>query len=60
MYMSNEFNTKEECAIKLDKKDALSRFRANFFIPINAIYVDGNSLGLLSKESENAIQKVVH
>ena len=38
-------------AIDLDINDKLSSFREEFIIPANKIYLDGNSLGLLSKST---------
>lgn len=39
----------------LDQSDALAEFRAHFHIPPGTVYLNGNSLGLLSKESESAV-----
>jgi kynureninase len=39
----------------LDRQDPLSRFRERFYMPAGAIYLDGNSLGLLSRDAENAL-----
>ncbi len=46
-------------ALALDKKDPLSGFRSRFYIPENTIYVDGNSLGLLSAEAEESLLRVL-
>ena len=48
-----------EEAKALDAQDTLARFRERFYLPSNAIYFDGNSLGLLSKDSEAAVQKAL-
>jgi kynureninase len=48
-----------ERARALDAEDALSGFRGRFRLPVNRIYLDGNSLGLLSREAESALEKVV-
>jgi kynureninase len=45
----------EKDAIHLDKDDSLSRFREEFYIKPNTIYLDGNSLGLLSKRAERTL-----
>lgn len=39
----------------LDAADPLARFRERFFIPPDTIQLDGNSLGLLSREAEAAV-----
>lgn len=38
-----------------DEEDALSHFREEFYLSPNTIYMDGNSLGLLSKRAERAL-----
>jgi kynureninase len=38
----------------LDAADPLARFRARFYLPPGALYFDGNSLGLLSRDAEAA------
>lgn len=38
-----------------DREDPLSAFRARFYIPPGTIYMDGNSLGLLSRDAEEAL-----
>ncbi|MFO8110237.1 MAG: kynureninase [Thermoplasmata archaeon] len=48
----------EEFAFKLDKKDLLSDYRERFYIPENTVYLDGNSLGLLSKDAERSLLKI--
>ncbi|MCG7343424.1 kynureninase [Sporosarcina sp. ACRSL] len=35
-----------------DRKDRLASYKDEFYIPENTIYMDGNSLGLLSKRAE--------
>lgn len=44
----------------LDRADPLARFRAEFFLPPGQIYLDGNSLGLLSRRAEAALARVVN
>jgi kynureninase len=43
----------------LDRADPLARFRSEFFLPPGQIYLDGNSLGLLSRRAEAALQRAV-
>ncbi|MDV2685773.1 kynureninase [Alkalihalophilus lindianensis] len=42
-------------AIELDKKDSLAPFRNEFYLNNSNIYLDGNSLGLLSKRAEKTL-----
>ena len=43
----------------LDTADPLARFRAEFFLPPGKIYLDGNSLGLLSRRAEAHLARVI-
>ncbi len=54
------FESTAQYALKLDSEDPLSRFRQRFHTPSETIYLDGNSLGLLSKESEGSIMRVLN
>ncbi|MCK5056300.1 MAG: kynureninase [Candidatus Aminicenantes bacterium] len=53
------FELSEDFALKLDREDPLVSFRSRFFIPPNTIYFDGNSLGLMSKDSEESLTRVI-
>ncbi len=58
--MIDEFTTDENCAIALDSRDTLSEFREQFYLPEKGtIYLDGNSLGLLSKQAEISLLRVL-
>ena len=46
-------------AIDLDINDKLSSFREEFIIPANKIYLDGNSLGLLSKSTVSNLNTTI-
>lgn len=46
-------------AQRLDEADALARFRARFFTPEGKIYLDGNSLGLLSRDAQRTLLAVL-
>lgn len=46
-------------ATPLDQADPLARFRAEFFLPAGQIYLDGNSLGPLSRRAEAHLQRVI-
>ncbi|WP_066306674.1 kynureninase [Bacillus sp. FJAT-29814] len=52
---SEKFNPTLDFARKLDSRDPLAPFRQEFYIKPNSIYMDGNSLGLLSKRAERAL-----
>ncbi|UCB61016.1 MAG: hypothetical protein JSW72_02890, partial [Candidatus Bathyarchaeota archaeon] len=54
------FESTAQYALKLDSEDPLLRFRQRFHTPSETIYLDGNSLGLLSKESEGSIMRVLN
>ncbi len=49
----------ERYAILMDRQDPLKDFRAQFNIPEDTIYMDGNSLGLISINSESCIQRIL-
>ncbi|MFC0187728.1 kynureninase [Fictibacillus aquaticus] len=42
-------------ALSLDEQDVLKDFRKEFFLPHDKMYMDGNSLGLLSKRAERTL-----
>ena len=42
-------------AKKLDTEDVISRFKEEFYLTKNILYMDGNSLGLLSKRAEQTL-----
>lgn len=44
-----------EYAKQLDEQDALKKFRDEFYLLPDVIYMDGNSLGLLSKRAEQSL-----
>lgn len=44
---------------KLDEKDPLTQYRKAFYIPHNTIYMDGNSLGLMSENAEKEVLRVL-
>jgi kynureninase len=44
-----------EAARSLDRTDALGALRGEFYLQSGVIYMDGNSLGLLSKPAERAL-----
>ncbi|MFM1655759.1 kynureninase [Brevibacillus sp. B_LB10_24] len=56
---SDFFQPTLDYAEQLDKADTLSRFRAEFYLKPDSIYMDGNSLGLLSKRAERTLMEAV-
>ena len=48
-----------ETARSLDRTDALGALRDEFYLQPGVIYMDGNSLGLLSKPSERALAEAL-
>lgn len=58
--MTNRFEPdepNEHYALKLDAEDPLAPFRDRFYIPDRTIYMDGNSLGLMSTDAEESINR---
>jgi kynureninase len=45
----------EACALALDRADTLAPFRERFYLLPDTIYMDGNSLGLLSRDAEASL-----
>jgi len=52
-----EFRLDEGFAKEMDAADPLGAFRERFYIPDKMIYMDGNSLGLLSKDAEKCLAR---
>lgn len=46
-------------AQQLDESDSLGKFRDRFYSPAGQIYLDGNSLGLLSRDAERTLLGVL-
>ena len=57
--MKEEFELDEGYARKLDSEDNLSKFRESFYVPDETIYMDGNSLGLMCKNSWDSVLRVL-
>lgn len=53
--MSYAFETGFDFACKMDAEDPLRDFRNRFYVNEGEIYMDGNSLGLCSKDAEAAV-----
>ena len=56
----NTFSTPPQEIRELDQSDALSAKRNEFLVPADIIYLNGNSLGPLTKNSQQRAQEVVH
>lgn len=52
-------STMLEYAKRLDEQDALSMYRDEFYAQPDVIYMDGNSLGLLSKRAEKSVLRLL-
>lgn len=48
----SQIRSDEKAAKELDRQNPLGGFRERFYLPEGRIYLDGNSLGLLSREGE--------
>jgi kynureninase len=53
--INSSFQLTEKFAKDLDNEDVLNKFRDEFYLQPNNIYMDGNSLGLLSKRAEKTL-----
>jgi len=49
------FSPTEEFALEQDNRDALGPFREEYYLPQGIVYLDGNSLGMLSKRAERTL-----
>jgi kynureninase len=54
-----KFKPDEQQALELDAEDRLAGFRKEFFIPDDTVYLNGNSLGLMCRDSESCLLRVV-
>jgi kynureninase len=57
--MTMEFESGEDFALAMDKKDPMAKFRDRFYLKEGEIYMDGNSLGLMSKDAEDSLHEVI-
>lgn len=58
--VSTPFDLSLEYARILDSNDPLQQFRHHFYLPENTVYLNGNSLGLCSKEGEASLLRVLN
>jgi kynureninase len=54
-----DFEVGEEFALRLDMEDQLASFHDRFYHIPDVIYMDGNSLGLLSKDAEETLLRIL-
>lgn len=54
-----EFECTREFALKKDEQDVLADFAGRFYKLEGRIYMDGNSLGLMSRDAEESLQKAI-
>ncbi|MGI8820495.1 MAG: kynureninase [Chthoniobacterales bacterium] len=57
--MTSPVEFSRAAAERLDAEDALAQFRERFFLLEGQIYLDGNSLGLLSRDAEQTLLQVL-
>ncbi len=55
----SSFDPSADFARYLDQEDQLYHYREEFYVHGNLIYLDGNSLGLLSRRAEQALLKTL-
>ncbi|MBM7648266.1 kynureninase [Bacillus ectoiniformans] len=56
---SEPIDVNKEYALLMDEQDPLAHFRSEFYFIEEGIYLDGNSLGLLSKRAEQSLLKML-
>ncbi|NNG00175.1 MAG: kynureninase [Desulfobacteraceae bacterium] len=54
-----DISCEESYALKRDQTDALRDFKARFHLNPSKIYMDGNSLGVMSRDAEESLQRVI-
>lgn len=57
--MQHKFESSQTYAINQDKIDPLANWRSHFFLNEEHIYMCGNSLGIISKESNETLDKML-
>jgi len=57
--MAIDLQTHRDQARRLDEADELAPFRQRFHIPAGIVYLEGNSLGLLSASAEKAVLRAI-
>ena len=54
-----DFAIGEEHALELDATDTLAKFKERFYKLPGSIYMDGNSLGLMSRDAERTLMRII-
>ncbi len=54
-----EYRLDEDFALEMDAKDPLAGFKERFYPLGDAIYMDGNSLGLMSRDAEKTLLRLI-
>jgi len=54
-----EYRLDEDFALEMDAKDPLAGYKERFYPLGDAIYMDGNSLGLMSKDAEKTLYRLI-
>ncbi len=57
---TQEYELGEDFAFKMDAEDPLAVFKNRFYQIPNSIYMDGNSLGLMSRDAEETLMRVAY
>jgi len=57
--MASRYEPGEDYAFRLDAEDPLAGYRDRFYLPRDSMYMDGNSLGLMSVDAERALLRVM-
>jgi kynureninase len=57
--MTDEFRNEEKRALEMDEQDLLAVFKNRFYTSEDSLYMDGNSLGLCSKDAEDSVSRVM-
>src|SRR4030042_1587478 len=57
--MASRYEPGEDYALRLDAEDPLAGYRDRFYLPRDSIYMDGNSLGLMSVDAERSLLRVM-
>nr|MBD3205817.1 kynureninase [Candidatus Bathyarchaeota archaeon] len=55
-----DFQLGEDYALELDAIDPLVGYKQRFYALPDSIYMDGNSLGLMSKDAEKTLERVIN
>lgn len=56
----NGYRESRDYARQLDKEDQLASYRDEFYLKDDAVYMDGNSLGIMSKRAEQSTLDLLH